>query len=156
MRYIVPAMGVPDEVMAWCYNSNIPKQFRLINFYNCKVDFKKVKQPYKNPNDKGVAERIKNGSEGRPIYDWFSDIQLVKNVSKEKYHPCPIPIRLMERIILLATNEGDVVCDPFMGCGTTAIACLNTNRKYIGFEIDRDYWQMAEARIEEYKNKLGD
>ncbi len=118
MKYIVPAMGVPDEVCAWCYNSNLPRQFRLINFYNTKVDFNKVKQPYKNPKDKRIKELIAKGSKGTRLYDWFSDIQLVKNISKEKTgHPCPIPVALMERIILLTTNEGDTVCDPFIGGG---------------------------------------
>ena len=147
MRYFVPAIGVPDEVITWCYNSNLPKQSRLINFYNVKVDFNKVKQPYKNPTDKRIKKLIKNGSKGTRIYDWFSDIQMVKNVSKEKYHPCPVPIELMERIILLTTDEGDLVVDPFMGSGTTAIACINTNRRFIGFEIDEDYFNIAKERI---------
>lgn len=154
MQYIVPAMGVPDEVCAWCYNSNLPRQFRLINFYNTKVDFNKVKQPYKNPNDKRIKELIAKGSKGTRLYDWFSDIQLVKNVSREKTeHPCPIPVALMERIILLTTNEGDTVCDPFIGGGTTAIACLNTNRNFIGFEIDPKYYDIAIERINKEKLK---
>lgn len=56
----------------------------------------------------------------------------------------------MERIILLTTNEGDIVCDPFMGCGTTAIACINTNRHFIGFEIDKDYYNAALNRMKEH------
>lgn len=152
MKYIAPAMGVPDEVCAWCYNSNLPRQFRLINFYNTKVDFNKVKQPYKNPKDKRIKELIAKGSKGTRLYDWFSDIQLVKNVSKEKTgHPCPIPVALMERIILLTTNEGDTVCDPFIGGGTTAIACINTNRNFIGFEIDPKYYDIAKERINKEK-----
>lgn len=155
MKYFVPALGVPKEVAVWCYNSNLPKQSRLINFYNCNVDFKKVKQPYKNLNDKRIQERIANGSEGTRLYDWFSDIQLVKNVSKEKSnHPCPVPVKLMERIILLTTNEGDTVLDPFMGSGTTAIACMNTNRKYIGFEIDKNYYDESIKRIIHHKVSL--
>lgn len=152
MQYIVPALGVPNEVCAWCYNSNLPRQFRLINFYDVDVDFNKVKQPYKNPNDKRVKKLIENGSEGTRMYDWFNDIQIVKNVSKEKTeHPCPVPVKLMERIILLTTNEGDTVMDPFMGSGTTAIACINTNRNYIGFEIDKKYYDMALERIRNIK-----
>ena len=148
MKYFVPSLGIPDEVVAWCYNSNISRQFRLINFYNCKVDFNKVKQPYKNPNDKRIRKRIENGSKGTRLYDWFNDIQLVKNVSKEKTeHPCQVPVELMERIILLTTNEGDLVVDPFMGSGTTAIACINTNRRFIGFEIDEKYCRIANDRI---------
>ncbi len=155
MRYIVPALGVPDEVCAWCYNSNLPKQFRLINFYDVKVDFNKVKQPYKNPNDKRIKKLIENGSKGTRLYDWFSDIQIVKNVSKEKTgHPCPVPVALMERIILLTTQEGGTVLDPFMGSGTTAIACLNTNRNYIGFEIDKQYFDIAERRINEHNKAI--
>lgn len=84
MKYFIPVFGVPDEVCAWCYNSNLPRQFRLINFYGAKVDFNKVKQPYKNPNDKRVRKLIENGSKRTRMYDWFSDIQIVKNVSKEK------------------------------------------------------------------------
>lgn len=151
MKYFVSALGVPDEVVAWCYNSNISRQFRLINFYNCKVDFNKVKQPYKNPNDKRIKKLIEKGSKGTRMYDWFNDIQLVKNVSKEKTeHPCQVPVELMERIILLTTNEGDLVVDPFMGSGTTAIACINTNRNFIGFEIDEKYCEIAKNRIKEH------
>lgn len=151
MKYFVPSLGIPDEVVAWCYNSNISRQFRLINFYNCKVDFNKVKQPYKNPNDKRIRKRIENGSKGTRLYDWFNDIQLVKNVSKEKTeHPCQVPVELMERIILLTTNEGDLVVDPFMGSGTTAIACINTNRRFIGFEIDEKYYELAKNRINQH------
>ena len=47
-------------------------------------DFKKVKQPYKNLHDKRIKKLIENGSEGARLYDWFDDIELVKNVSKEK------------------------------------------------------------------------
>lgn len=148
MRYLVPALGAPEEVVACCYNSNLPRQFRLINFYNVTVDFNKVKQPYKNPNDKRVKKLIENGSQGTRMYAWFSDIQLVKNVSKEKtQHPCPVPVALMERIIRLTTEPGDLVLDPFIGSGTTAVACINTGRRYVGFEIDRKYCELAEERI---------
>lgn len=152
MKYFVPSIGVPDEVVVWCYNSNLPRQSRLINFYKCKVNFNNVKQPYKNPNDKRVKKLIENGSEGTRLYDWFNDIQMVKNVSKEKTnHPCPVPVKLIERIILLSTNENDLIVDPFMGSGTTALACINTNRRYIGFEINRVYYEMSLKRIEELK-----
>lgn len=152
MKYYVPALGVPNEVVVWAYNSNLPKQSRLINFFNLPVDFKKVRQPYKNPNDKRVKKLIEQGSTGTRSYDWFSDIQLVKNVSKEKnIHPCPIPVKLIERIILLSTKENDLIVDPFMGCGTTAIAAINTNRRYIGFEIDETYYNESISRVNEIK-----
>ena len=153
MKYFVPALGVPQEVVTWCYNSNLPnRQSRLINFYNCNVDFNRVRQPYKNQNDKRVKALIANGSTGSRMYDWFNDIQMVKNVSKEKFkHPCPIPIKLYERIIQLTTNEGDLIVDPFAGTGNFAVACLNTNRNFIGFEISKTYYEIAMERIENFK-----
>ena len=51
IKYIVPHMGVPDKVVQWVYNSNMGKQHRSIAFFNCKPDFKKAYQPYKNPKD---------------------------------------------------------------------------------------------------------
>lgn len=156
MRYFVPALGIPDEVNTWCYNSNLPgRQSRLINYYNLKLDYSKVLQPYKNPNDKRIKAQIAKGKIGTRSYDWFSDIQLVKNVSKKKYnHPCPVPVKLMERIILLTTEKGDTVVDPFMGSGTTAIACMNTGRKFVGFELDMNYFDMAQERLLEHDMEL--
>lgn len=148
MRYIIPALGVPDDVMAWCYPSNLPHQMRLISYYGIKADRNAVKQPYRNPNDKRIQARIKAGSEGARMYDWFADISIVKNVSKEKgKHPCPVPVALMERIILMTTQPGDTVFDPFMGCGTTAVAAIKTGRNFVGCEIDPLYFAECEKRI---------
>lgn len=149
MKYFVPALGVPDEVNVWAYNSNLPSRHsRLINYYGLKPDYTKVLQPYKNPNDKRIKERIARGIVGARSYDWFSDVQLVKNVSKKDYpHPCPVPVELMERIIKLTTNEGDLIVDPFAGSGTTGVACINTNRRFIGFEIDTLYSDIANDRL---------
>ena len=151
MKYFVPALGVPDEVNVWAYNSNLPaRHSRLINYYNVQPDYRKVTQPYKNPNDKRIRERIARGITGARSYDWFSDIQLVKNVSKSKHpHPCPVPVELMERIIKLTTNEGDLVVDPFAGSGSTGVACKNTGRNFIGMELDEKYFKIAKDRIDE-------
>lgn len=156
MKYFVPALGVPDEVNVWAYNSNLPnRHHRLINYYNLKPDYTKVLQPYKNPNDKRIKERIARGIKGARSYDWFSDVNLVKNVSKVDFnHPCPVPVELMERIIKLISEEGDLIFDPFAGSGTTAIACMNTNRRFIGAEIDTLYFDMANERIAEHGVKL--
>lgn len=156
MKYFVPALGVPDEVGIWAYNSNLPNRHsRLINYYNINPDYNKVLQPYKNPNDKRIKERIKNGKLGARSYDWFSDIQLVKNVSKNDFnHPCPVPVQLMERIILLTSNVGDLIVDPFMGSGTTGVACMRTGRRYIGFEISEEYCQMAQDRIKKLEEEV--
>ena len=156
IRYIVPALGVPDDMMFWCYRSNLLHQVRTISYYGMKADRNAVKQPYCNPNDKRIQKLIEGGSKGARMYDWFTDIQLVKNVSKEKgIHPCPVPIALMERLIKLTTKEGDTVFDPFMGCGTGAIAAMNTGRSFIGCEIDAVYFVECEARIQAYSKTTG-
>jgi len=62
-------------------------------------------------------------------------------------HPAPFPVELPYRLIQLYTFKGDVVLDPFIGSGTTAIAALQTGRFYIGYEVDEDYVKLAEERI---------
>lgn len=131
-----------EQSVAWVYNSNTAKQHRLVTWWNCKPDMRKVGQDYKNPTDKRIAKRIAEGKKARS-YDWWN-INQVKNVSKkDNPHPCPIPYELAEKIILTTTNEGDLVVDPFCGSGTVCLAAKNNNRKFIGFEIDSIYFKYA-------------
>jgi DNA modification methylase len=69
--------------------------------------------------------------------------------SANRYHPTEKPVELLERLILKMTDEGDTVLDPFMGSGATGVACMNTGRKFIGIEIDGDYFAKARTRIEQ-------
>lgn len=129
-----------QQVVSWVYNSNTAKQSRLISWWNCKPDMSKLGQPYKNPTDKRIKKRIADGKQAK-LYDWW-EINQVKNVSKKNNpHPCPIPYELAERLVLLTTKENDTVIDPFAGSGTILLACKNNNRKYIGFEIDKVYFE---------------
>lgn len=64
-------------------------------------------------------------------------------------HVTPKPIELMKNIILHSTNQGDTIFDPFMGSGTTGVACIQTGRNFIGIEIDPNYFAIAEKRIKE-------
>jgi len=70
--------------------------------------------------------------------------------AKEIGHPAPFPVELPYRCIQLYTYEGDVVLDPFMGSGQTAIAAIKTARYYIGYDIEEEYLRLAERRIEEF------
>lgn len=67
---------------------------------------------------------------------------------RSKIHPTEKPLKLMERLILASSNEGDTVLDCCMGSGTTGVACANTNRKFIGIEQDDRYFEIAKTRIE--------
>jgi hypothetical protein len=66
-------------------------------------------------------------------------------------HPYEKPLSLMERLIRIYTNPGDTVLDPFMGSGTTGVACLNLGRRFIGIEKDPEYFRIAMERMEERK-----
>ena len=68
-----------------------------------------------------------------------------------KLHPTQKPVRLMEYLILTYTNEGDTVLDNCMGSGTTGIACINTKRKFIGYEKEPDYFRIAQDRIHQHQ-----
>ena len=82
----------------------------------------------------------------------LSDIWSFPRVTgKKQVHQNQKPIELIERCIEKHSNEGDVVFDGFLGSGTTAIACLNTNRNFIGFELDENYFNIATNRIKSHK-----
>ena len=66
---------------------------------------------------------------------------------KEKLHPTQKPIELLEWLVKTYSNEGDTVLDFTMGSGSTGIACVNTNRKFIGVELDKDIFKIAEDRL---------
>ena len=72
-------------------------------------------------------------------------------------HPAPFPVELPKRLIKLYTFENDIVLDPFVGAGTSCIAALEIDRKYIGYDIDKNYCELAERRIKNFlqqKNTL--
>ena len=66
---------------------------------------------------------------------------------KNPKHPAQKPVALLERLISIASNDGDIVFDPFMGVGSTGVAALNKNRRFIGFEIDESYFEAAFNRM---------
>jgi len=68
-------------------------------------------------------------------------------------HPAPFPVELPYRLIQLYTFEGDVVLDPFVGAGTTCIAALKANRKYVAYDIDEKYCKLAEQRIRRFSQE---
>lgn len=139
-------MGKVEQVVSWVYNSNTAKQSRLISWWNCKPDFTRIGQPYKNPTDKRIKKRIEEGKTAKG-YDWW-EINQVKNVSKkDNPHPCPIPYELAKKIILSTTKEGDTIVDPFAGSGTVLKAARDAGRNYIGFDIDKNYTEYAKKQL---------
>lgn len=145
-RYSIEIGTMPSRVVSWVYNSNTAKQHRDIAFYNVSPDFKQYGQDYKNPKDKRIAKRVEEGKKAR-LYDWW-EINQVKNVNKDKTdHPCQMPIEVMRRIVGVLPS-GVTVIDPFLGSGTTALACKQLGVPFIGIEMDEKYVEIAKKRIQ--------
>lgn len=81
-------------------------------------------------------------------------VKCFPNGSEKRIHPTQKPLSVLEWIIAKYTNEGDLILDPFMGSGTTAVACHKLQRRYIGFELDKEYFDLANKRIESEKAQL--
>jgi len=69
-------------------------------------------------------------------------------------HPAPFPEELPNRLIKLYSFKGDVVLDPFVGSGTTSLAAIKNGRKYIGYDTNQKYIQLADKRVAEYTNQI--
>ncbi len=114
-----------------------------------------IAQPYKNPNDKRIQKQMALGRRGTGPYDVFI-FNMVKNVSKEKTkHVAQLPLALVETFVKASSNPGQLVFDPFMGSGTTAVAAKKNGRKYIGCEISKNYWEIIQSRLKETSLSLG-
>ena len=75
--------------------------------------------------------------------------------SKDKrYHPTQKPTELVQMLLEMFSDPGQVICDPFLGSGTTAVAAVNTGRHYIGYEIDPEYFQICCDRLDEVETSI--
>ena len=87
---------------------------------------------------------------GRKIFNAFCKNSVFRfSNGTRKVHPTQKNLDLITELILDNTNENEIVFDPFMGSGTTGISCVNTNRNFIGFELDENYFKTSETRIQE-------
>lgn len=125
------------------------------------------KPPLYNPQmvqgeayNKGVRKNQLTGSYGdfKPVEVKSSGVRYPTDViyfktaesEGEVYHPTQKPTELLEYLIKTYTNEGDIILDNTMGSGSTGVACVNTNRKFIGIELDENYYDVAVNRINGY------
>lgn len=87
-------------------------------------------------------------------YTNYPKMLLVYDNPTNLYHPTEKPVELLEYLIRTYTDENDTVLDFTMGSGSTGVACLNTNRNFIGIELDENYYKIAQERCKEYQTKL--
>jgi len=114
-----------------------------------------IGKPYKDKPRKrtvgihGNAETIKKAINNEGTR-YPSSVQLFSNGNNGNVHPTQKPVELCEYVIKTYTNENELVLDNCIGSGTTAIACINTNRNFIGFELDKEYYEIAKNRINKH------
>jgi len=92
-----------------------------------------------------------------PCRDWWNDISVINikdTGNKKKLHPFQKPKQLIDRIIKTSSNENDIILDCFIGSGTTIISCLDLNRHFIGFEINKKYYDISLQRLMNMPEKL--
>ena len=143
------------------------KKMPLKKHENILVFYKKL--PIYNPqmigNEIRTIKRNKNGKTtdnyGKFTYDEQSTYVgryptsiLSFDRDKNKLHPTQKPVPLLEYLIKTYTNEGEIILDNTMGSGSTGVACINTNRKFIGIELEEKYFNIAKNRIEEAQNNI--
>ncbi len=84
---------------------------------------------------------------GTLVSDVFTDIHRIKHASRRDKHPCQLPLPLLERLILMVSDEEDIVLDPFVGTGTTAVAAKRLGRRYVGIDIDPKYVKISKDKL---------
>ncbi|MCK4447812.1 MAG: site-specific DNA-methyltransferase [Candidatus Marinimicrobia bacterium] len=128
-----------------------------------RLKFFEIRYPHKRDRRTGFLQKDYGGKKdslhpfGPLVSDVWTDIHRIKHNKYRDNHPCQLPIHLLERIILMSTDESDIVLDPFIGTGTTAIAAKRLGRKYIGLDIDENYVKIAEKHLlqEIIKSRIG-
>lgn len=119
------------EYVFWYINN--PKNF--------KFNIEEVKVPALNYRPDRYKSQLKNPS------DVWRIPMVSGNFEERTEHPAQYPESLIKRILLAGSDEGDVILDPFLGSGTTAVVAKKLNRNYIGFELEKEYIEMAKNRI---------
>ena len=140
------------------------KNSKKVNYYPIFIDGEKDRtkeKPTKKESDlfedikSGIfykTEKNKKGTQRYPKNILNFSTQSTECANSKRIHPTQKPVILLEYLIKTYTLEGETVLDFTMGSGSTGVACVNTNRKFIGIELDEKYFNIAKNRIEEAQN----
>ena len=133
------------------------KDAKQLKFHELRYPHKRERKSSYLLKDYGGKKKLLHPF-GPLVSDVWTDIHRMKHNKYRDKHPCQLPIHLMERIVLMASDEGDIILDPFNGTGTTAIAAKRLGRNYIGLELDPDYVEITKSKLLQEKpiSKLGD
>ena len=133
-----------------------PSHYGILFYTKNKKELKfyEVRSPHKRGRKSTLLLKDYGGKKdklhpfGSLLSDVWTDIHRIKHNKYRDEHPCQLPIHLLERLILMSTDENNIVLDPFMGTGTTAVAAKRLGRNYIGFELDESYAEATEKKLE--------
>ena len=154
------------NIYLWCNKIQIPEYFKFyVDKHKCKFDIicwhkTNALPTYSNKylSDTEYLLYFRKGK-GKCFPKSYDDaktyyIAPINHRDKKKYkHPTIKPLDITEKLIKNSSNENDVVLDPFMGSGTTGVACKELHRNFIGIELDKKYFEIAKKRIEETKRE---
>ncbi|MCK4225068.1 MAG: site-specific DNA-methyltransferase [candidate division Zixibacteria bacterium] len=135
------------------YYTKRPKGFR---FYDIRVPHERCRVCNAFIKDYGGKKHLMHPF-GTLASDVWTDIHRIRHNKRRDEHPCQLPVHLLERIILMSSDEEDFILDPFVGTGTTAIAAKKMGRHYIGIDIDEKYVELTKTKIKKVAPiKIGD
>lgn len=131
--------------------------YKSLPTYNPQMEYAPDRRNHAVGNGEHKTTNQCYGEFSRVVNPVISDYKFPKSVIKVKKehkckgdeHPTQKPVELIEWLVKTYTNEGELVLDNCMGSGTTAVACINTKRNYIGFEITKEYYDLANRRIQD-------
>lgn len=155
-----------NQEIIWNYGAGVaakkflsPRNEKILWFLKNKDNYTFNLDAIRDPNVKYPNQKKNGKLRCNTIGKNPSDVWQIAKVtsganrsSKERTsHPAQFPTDLIDRMVLGFTNQNDLILDPFIGSGTTAISCIQHNRKCIGFEINKEYCEIAKNRILEYR-----
>ncbi|MDB4072562.1 site-specific DNA-methyltransferase [Gammaproteobacteria bacterium] len=148
--------------IVWTYGHGLHRKksfsgrYEVVMWYSKSDDYTfnldSVRIPQKYPNKKSFAGpnkgKLSGNSLGKNPEDVWTNIPNVKSNHVEKtLHPCQFPVGLVERLVLALSNPTDIVFDPYMGVGSAGVAALVHDRKFLGVEIEKKYFKIADKRL---------
>jgi site-specific DNA-methyltransferase (adenine-specific) len=140
----------------------LPSHYGILFYTKNQKGFKfnELRSPHKKCQHCGEMIKDYGGKKnqinpyGTLLSDVWNDIHRIRHSSRRDKHPCQLPEPLLERLILMTTQEGDVVLDPFIGAGTTALAAKRLGRNFIGIDIDSQYKSIVENKLQYVNYRL--
>jgi adenine-specific DNA-methyltransferase len=159
---------LPRNRIVWTFEHGLHAKKRLSGRYETIMIFSRVNEhifnldeirvPQKHPLKKHYKGSKKGELSGNPKGKNPSDVWNITNVKnnhpEKTDHPCQFPEKLIEKIVKAYSNKNSIVMDPFMGSGTTGVVCENTERSFIGIELNKVYFNIAKERINQHVKQI--